>query len=170
MRTPVMSQCQAGDGLHNRLGIVQRLAHRETGRGGAVGQLVGGDDGHLLHIVEDIEQGQGQLIAALALYAVAACHSVKRADAAGRPVAAPYSWPCSRSTSFSCLGHSQLGGEGTLTDTGGVSLHDADGEVQLMARDAGADGGVGRHGVGGGGVGVDAEVDVAQCTGAGPRT
>ena len=31
-----------------------------------------------------------------------------------------------------------------------------------MARDAGADGGVGRHGVGGGGVGVDAEVDVAQ--------
>ena len=60
------------------------------------------------------------------------------------------------------LGHGQLGGEGTLADTGRIGLHDADGEVQLVARDAGADGGVGRHGVGGGGVGINAEVDVAQ--------
>ena len=61
-----------------------------------------------------------------------------------------------------CLGHSQLRGEGALTDAGGISLHNADGEVQLVARDARTDGCIGGHGVGGRRVRIDAEVDVTQ--------
>ena len=60
------------------------------------------------------------------------------------------------------LGHGQLSGKGAVADAGGISLHDADGVGQLVARDACADGGVSADGVGGSGVGVDAEVDVAQ--------
>ena len=60
------------------------------------------------------------------------------------------------------LGHSQLGDKGAVADARGVSLHDADGVVQLVARNARADGGISADDVGRGGVGVDAEVDVAQ--------
>ena len=60
------------------------------------------------------------------------------------------------------LGHGQLGGKGAVTHAGGVSLHDTDGVVQLVARDACADGSISTDDVGGGGVGVDAKVDVAQ--------
>ena len=57
----------------------------------------------------------------------------------------------------------QLAGEGAFADAAGVGLHDADAFIELELRNAGADGRVGRESGGRGGVGVNAEVDIAQC-------
>ena len=135
-----MSQCQPSICFDNRLGVVQRLAGREAVCHGAVRHAVSLHDRHSLHIVKYVEQRPRQLIAALALYAVAAGDDVQtgRRGAGGR-FAAPYSWPCSRSTSLLGLGHGQFGGKRAFAHTGGIRLHDADGKVQLAAGDTGAD-------------------------------
>ena len=125
----------AGQILHHRLCGVQSLAHGEAGSGGAVAQLVSSDHGDLLHIVQHVQQGQGDLVAALAEDAVAACHQVDGADAAGTAGSSAVLVAGLAQVVLLFLGHGQLSGKGAVADAGGISLHDADGVGQLVARD-----------------------------------
>ena len=150
----------AGQVLHHGLCSVQCLAHGEAGGSGAVAQLVSSDHGDLVHVVQHVQQGQGDLVAALAEYAVAACHQVDGADAAGsaglravlrarvaqllRPFAEP------------------LADERALSHAGRVRLHHAHDLVELRRGKARADRRIRRNGVRRGGVGIDAVVQVAQ--------
>ena len=63
---------------------------------------------------------------------------------------------------FFLFGHGQLGGEGAIAHAGAVGLHDADGKIQLVAGNACADGGISADHIGGGGVGINAEINIAQ--------
>ena len=54
----------AGQVLHHGLCGVQSFAHGEAGGGAAIGQLVGSDHGDLFHVVQHVQQGQSNFIAA----------------------------------------------------------------------------------------------------------
>ena len=94
------------------------------------------------------------LVAALAEDAVVACHQVDGADAAGTAGSSAVLMAGLTQSVLLFLGHGQFGGEGAVAHAGGVGLHDADGVVQLVAGDAGADGCISSDDVGGGGVGA----------------
>ena len=152
----------AGQVLHHGLSGIQCLTHGEAG-GGAVGQLVSGDHGDLFHVIQHVQQGQSHLVAALAEHAVAACHQVDGAHAAGTAGGCAVLVAGLTQGVLLFLGHGQFGGEGAVAHAGGVGLHDADGVVQLVAGDTGTDGCISTDDVGGGGVRVDTKVDIAQC-------
>ena len=121
---------------------------------------IGGADGDALHIAEHIELGQRNLGRGLHLYAVARGDQVNRPDTTGPAGLGAVLKACFPQAVSLVAEH--LADKGTLAHAGGVRLDDADDPVDLRAGQAGADGRVCGGGVGGGGVGVDAVVEVAQ--------
>ena len=119
-----------------------------------------GADRDLVHIAEDVQLGQGDVGGCLALDTVAGGHDVDGAHPAGT----------ARLGAVFTAGLPQLlgllaeplAGEGALAHAGGVGLHHTDDLVHLGGGQAGAHRGVGRHSVGGGGVGIDAVVQIPQ--------
>ena len=85
---------------------------------------------------------------ALAEHAVAACHQIDGANAAGTAGGCAVLVASLTQIVLFLFGHCQLGSEGAVAHAGGVSLHDTDGVVQLVARDACADGSVSTDDVG----------------------
>ena len=121
-----------------------------------------GADGDLVHIAENVQLGEGDGGSPLDLHAVAGGHQINRAYPAGPPgLGAVLAAGLPQLLS---LFAEPLAGEGALAHAGGVGLHHAHHLFDLGLRIPGAHRGVGGDGVGGGGHGIDAVVQVPQGT------
>lgn len=140
------------------------LALQYRGEGELVGDLavdlVGGADGDLLHIAEDVQLSQGDVGRALYLYAVARGHQVDR----------PYAAGTARLCTVFRAGLPELlrvstkpfTGERSFSHAGGVRLYNAHHLIDLCRGKSRTDRRIGGNGVGGRGIGIDAVIQVAQ--------
>ena len=123
-------------------------------------ELIGGADRDLVHVAEDIQLGQRDIRRALYLHAIACGHQVN----------GPYPAGAARLGAILRAGLPQLfrvgteplAGERPLAHAGGICLHHAHHFVDLCRGQPRADRRVSGDGVGGGGVGIDTVVQVAQ--------
>ena len=145
--------------LDDGLGVL-----KADGEGEFVGllavQLIVGADGDLVHIAENIQLGEGDIGGALDLHAVAGGHQINRAYPTG---------PSGLGAVFRAgipellrILPEPFAHKGAFAHAGGIGLHHADHFVQLGGGQTGAYRGIGRHSVGGGGVGVDAVIQIPE--------
>ena len=114
----------------------------------------------LVHVAEHVELREGDARRTLHLHAVARRHEVDGADAAGTAgLCAELRTGLAQLCRFIA---EPLAGEGPLAHAGGVSLDHAHDLVELCGGQTRADRRIGGDGVGGGGVGIDAVVQIAQ--------
>ena len=149
----------AGHILHDGLSAVE-----EDGEGKIVGlhavDLIVGAQRNLVHVAEHVELREGDARRTLHLHAVARRHEVDGADAAGTAgLCAELRTGLAQLCRFIA---EPLAGEGPLAHAGGVSLDHAHDLVELCGGQTRADRRIGGDGVGGGGVGIDAVVQIAQ--------
>ena len=145
--------------LDDGLGILEADREREL-IGLLAVQLIVGADGDLVHIAENIQLGEGDIGGALDLHAVAGGHQVNGthpAGAAGLGAVLRTGVPELLGLVAEPLAH-----KGAFAHAGGIGLYHADHFVQLGGGQTGADRRIGRHSVGGGGIGINAVVQVPE--------
>ena len=145
--------------LDDGLGVL-----KADGEGEFVGllavQLIVGADGDLVHIAENIQLGEGDIGGALDLHAVTGGYQVDGTHPAGPSgLGAVFRAGIPELLAFF---PEHLTHKGALAHAGGIGLHHAHNLIQLGGGQTGADRRIGRHRVGGGGVGVDAVVQVPE--------
>ena len=146
--------------LDDGLGVL-----KADGEGEFVGllavQLIMGADGNLVHIAENVQLGEGDGGSTLDLHAVAGGHQINRAYPAGPPglgTVLRAGVPELLRILPEPFAH-----KGAFAHAGGIGLYHADHFVQLGGGQTGADRRIGRHSVGGGGVGIDAVIQIPEC-------
>ena len=150
----------AFDLFKDGLAQIERIGEREIMNDLAI-QLIRRADLQFFKLGQNVQLGERDFVRALAADAVAGRDHVEGANPSG-------SARCSavlaarRAQLFRLLAE-VLRREGTLAHAGGVRLHDADGLIQLEVGHARADGRVRRDRRRGRRIGIDAEVDIAQC-------
>ena len=140
-------------------GLVQHCGEGELAGDLAV-DLVGGADGDLLHIAEDIQLGERDIGGALYFHAVARGHQIDGPHAAG--TARLGAVLHTGLTELLRVIAEPLAGEGALTHAGGVRLHHAHHLIDPGGGQPRAHRCVGGDGVGGRGIGIDAVIQIPQ--------
>lgn len=123
-------------------------------------QLVVGADGDFVQIAQHVQLGQGDVGRGLHLNAVAGGNKVDGADPAG--TAGLRAVLEARLPEGVRFGTEHLTDEGAFAHAGGVGFHNADDLVDLGGGQTGTHRSVGGNGIGRGGVGVDAVVQIPQ--------
>ena len=145
--------------LDDGLGILEADREREL-IGLLAVQLIVGADGNLIHVAEDIQLGEGDIGRALDFHAVAGGHQVNGTYPAGAAgLGAVFRAGIPELLAFF---PEHLTHKGSLAHAGGIGLHHANDLVQLGGRQTRAHRGIGRHRVGGGGIGINAVVQVPE--------
>ena len=125
-------------------------------------QLVVGADGDFVQIAQHVQLGQGDVGRGLYLNAVAGGNKVDGADPAGTAgLRAVLKASLPKGV---CFGTEHFADEGAFAHAGGVGFHNADDLVDLGGGQTGTHRSVGGNGIGRGGVGVDAVVQIPQST------
>ena len=125
-------------------------------------QLVVGADGDFVQIAQHVQLGQGDVGCGLHLNAIAGGYQIDGADPAG--TAGLRTVLEARLPEGVRFGTEHLTDEGAFAHAGGVGFHNADDLVDLGGGQTGTHRGVSGDGVGGGGVGVNAVVQIPQST------
>ena len=149
----------AGHGDLHGLGAGQAGRERELRRPLAV-HLVFDADGDLLHVGKHVQLRERDLGRALREHAVAGGDEVYRADPP-RPSRRGAVFAAGLAELLGLLAE-PLAGERAFAHAARIRLHDADDPVDRQIRRAGADRRVRREGRRGGGVGIDAELDIPE--------